>query len=146
MPSFHSSPVLGFSIFSVTFTLDVAEGKRPIFYPAKAKFDTGCVDCLITEAVIRKYNLDEWREKCVERTYLALGNSEVISNSLLHLNWSANNETTLRRNLFYVVADSPFELLLGETFMNDNSRFIPALPVRLRFGKSKGKCDLSLQA
>ncbi|KAG4441731.1 hypothetical protein IFR05_002774 [Cadophora sp. M221] len=137
--SLRFSPGSG-TLFSVIFSLDVIDGDKPLFYPARAKYDTGCPDCLISEGVIRKFDLENCLESLeTERQYIGLGNVEVISKSQVHLNWSANNETVSRRNSFYVVADSPFELLLGEDFMMANSPPLPALPIRLLNGKSKGR-------
>ncbi|KAH6720994.1 hypothetical protein BKA61DRAFT_709693 [Leptodontidium sp. MPI-SDFR-AT-0119] len=137
--SLRFSPGSG-TLFSITFSLDVPDGDRPLFYPARAKYDTGCPDCLISAAVIRKFNLESCLENVeTERQYTGLGNVEVISKSQVNLNWSANNETVSRRNTFYVVADSPFELLLGEDFMMANSPLLPALPIRLLNGKSKAQ-------
>jgi hypothetical protein len=130
----------GYTLFSVIFSLELSDGQRPFFYPARAKFDTGCPDCLISEALVKRHKLEKWLANSVEeRTYIGLGNVEVVSKFQLQLNWSAHNERTLRTNVFYVVAHSPFELLLGEHFRKANDKLLPALPIRLLNKKNKGQ-------
>ncbi|KAH7400199.1 hypothetical protein BKA64DRAFT_671343 [Cadophora sp. MPI-SDFR-AT-0126] len=134
------------TLFSVTFFVDVPAGDRPQFYAARAKYDTGCPDCLITEAVIRKHQLEGYLQTAdPERLYTGLANTEVRSSSQIQLNWSANNETLSRRHTFYVVPDSPFELLLGEHFMTANSPLLPALPVACLL-KEKTKAQKKAEA
>ena len=128
------------TLFSITFSVDVSAGEKPLFYPARAKYDTGCPDCLISESIVRKHHLESSLESFkVARRYTGLGNFEVTSTKQICLIWSVNNETVSRKNTFFVVADSPFELLLGENFMLANSPMLPALPIRLLHDKNKGK-------
>jgi hypothetical protein len=126
----------GSSLCNVSFSLDPNPGERPVFFPARVKFDTGCDDNLISESLVRKYNLQPWQKPIPARTYLTLGNSRTVSTFQLKLNWSANNEELLRTDLFNVVPDSPFELLLGEQFIRANNNLFnrtmrTAFPIRL---------------
>ncbi|KAL2066005.1 hypothetical protein VTL71DRAFT_2076 [Oculimacula yallundae] len=128
------------TLISVIFSATVSSEEKPFFFPGRAKFDTACPDCLISSTIIERYKLeDRLDENEVARTYIGLGNVQVISTHQLHLNWSANNEAISRQNIFYVVADSPFDFILGENFMSANSPLIPAFPVCMLNGRTSAE-------
>jgi hypothetical protein len=110
----------GSSFFNASFSLEPKDGERPIFYAARAMFDTACPDDLISQTLINQRGLESRLESIPTRTYTGVGGFKVQSSFRLLINWSAENETLLRQNAFFVVPESPFELLLGESFIKAN--------------------------
>lgn len=129
-------------------TIAVAHESKPRYVPVKAKYDTGADVNFMPIAFLEKHGLSSMQEELVEETpgdnvFIGLNNEEYIVLSTVTLHWCASNMHRMRKTKFHVANDMPFDMLLGDPFIQENRTFDPqriALPLRRKHRSSCEYC------
>ena len=115
------------------------ENDRVKWVPFSGKYDTGSDDNFVTKDIIQRAEKEHLLEQidadggAVEHRYLGLNNQEVLCTSFIKLTWHERKGGRSRYTRFNLVDDAPFDIILGNPFILENSVFEPqasALPLR----------------
>lgn len=124
--SFDSNPSLTFGTIALTHKA------QPRYVPVRAKYDTGSDVNLVPAELIVSNDLSSLLVE-EEDTFIGLNNQEYHTCHTITLKWCTVNMHKMRTTKFHVTGDSPFDMVLGDPFIQENAVFDPqrvALPLR----------------
>jgi len=124
--SFDSNPSLTFGTIALTHQA------QPRYVPVRAKYDTGSDVNLVPAELIVSNDLSSLLVE-EEDTFIGLNNQEYHTCHTITLKWCAVNMHRMRTTKFHVTDDLPFDMVLGDSFIQENAVFDPqrvALPLR----------------
>jgi hypothetical protein len=144
--SIHSDPDSSI----VLATIVVTHEAKPRFVPARAKYDTGSDANFVPHALVKESGLLEFMVKLEAGTSeenteagvpkrnvsIGLDNQEHIIHHTITLQWSAATMWKARTTQFHVAEDLPYDMVLGNPFIQENGVFDSqrvALPVRRKY-------------
>jgi hypothetical protein len=127
-------------------TIVVTHEDKPRFVPIRAKYDTGSDVNFIPFTLVERNGLSEFLVKLKDNTlednvFLGLNNQEYVIHHTITLQWSAATMHNVRTTHFHVADDLPYDMVLGNPFIQENRVFNPqrvALPLR-RKHRDSGK-------
>jgi hypothetical protein len=110
---------------------------KPRYVPVRAKYDTGSDANFVPRELIDKNKLSEFLVKLEtsspeDNIFVGLNNQEYIINYTIELQWSAATMRHVRTTQFHVAEDLPYDVVLGNPFIQANQVFHPqrvALPL-----------------
>ena len=118
-------------------TIVVTHEENPRFVPVRAKYDTGSEVNIVPIALVEKNGLLEFLVELEAGTFeskvYGLNDQEFIIHHTISLQWSAATMRNVRTTRFHVADASPYDMLLGNPFIQENKVFDPqrvALPLR----------------
>jgi hypothetical protein len=119
-------------------TIVLIHKEKPTYVPVRAKFDTGSDANFIPYSLVHAHGLQESLVELEDEgpdanTFQGLDNHEYQFRHTITLSWCAMTMNRVRNTLFYVADNVPYDMLLGNDFIRDNSVFEPpriALPLR----------------
>jgi hypothetical protein len=119
-------------------TIAVIHEAQPRFVAVRAKYDTGAEANFIPAAFVEKYGLSSLLEAIPEddpdgNVFIGLNNEEYTVQRTITLSWSASAMHRVPTTIFYVADDLPYDILLGDPFIQKNNVFDIrriALPLR----------------
>ncbi|KAI6822486.1 hypothetical protein KC340_g12273 [Hortaea werneckii] len=125
-------------------TIAVTHESKPRYVPVRAKYDTGADVNFMPITFLEKHGLSSMQEELAEETpgdnvFIGLNNEEYPVRSTVTLHWCASNMHRMRTTKFHVANDMPFDMLLGDPFIQENKTFDPqrvALPLRRKHRSS----------
>jgi hypothetical protein len=125
-------------------TIAVTHELKPRFVPVRVKYDTGSDVNFVPLALIEKNGLSEFMVKLEgddsdDNVFLGLNNQEYVIHHTITLKWSAATMHNVRTTHFHVAEDLPYDMVLGNPFVQDNRVFHPqrvALPLRHKYRDS----------
>ncbi|KAF1955573.1 hypothetical protein CC80DRAFT_505450 [Byssothecium circinans] len=124
--AFDSNPSLTFGSIALTHKA------QPRYVPVRAKYDTGSDVNLVPAQLIVSNDLSSLLVEG-EDTFIDLNNQEYHTHHTITLKWCAVNMHKMRTTTFHVTDDLPFDMVLGDPFIQENAVFDPqrvALPLR----------------
>ncbi|KAL1599490.1 hypothetical protein SLS60_007293 [Paraconiothyrium brasiliense] len=116
--SFDSNPSLTFGTIALT------NNAQPQWISVRAKYDTGSDDNLVPTELIVSNGLSSLLVE-EEATFLGLNNQEYHTYHTITLKWCAVNMHKMRTTKFHVTDDLPFDMVLGDPFIQENAVFHP---------------------
>jgi hypothetical protein len=128
---------------NVTIVVQRGEPPRSYYIPLRAKVDTGCDKNLISMQILKErgYNPEEFSEKFkpveedLEVHFEGINGFAFSPEYAINLTWYYNNNMSMQQGLFYVVEESPFDMLFGsEQWKKDLKN-----PVLFTGSREKGK-------
>jgi hypothetical protein len=111
-------------------TIVVTHEEKPRFVPVRAKYDTGSDVNLVPIALVEKNGLSDFLVKLDEdgsedNVFLGINNQEYVIHHTITLKWSAATMHNIRTTYFHVAEDLPYDMVLGNPFVQDNQIFHP---------------------
>ena len=127
-------------------TIVVTHEEKPRFVPVRAKYDTASDVNFVPLSLVEKNGLSEFLVRLNEdanedNVFVGINNQEYTIHHTITLKWSAATMHNIRTTYFHVAEDLPFDMVLGNPFIQDNQVFHPqrvALPLRHKH-RSSGK-------
>lgn len=109
---------------------------------ARAKMDTGCEDNWISEEILTRACLLQLVVPVeTDHTFLGFGGAAFEPLGRVEITWFGVNKAKSWKNLFFVHRDGPFDMVLGSTWITEDSLMMlsqPALALRMTdFTKGK---------
>lgn len=119
-------------------TITVTHEDKARFVPVRAKYDTGSDVNFIPSSLVEKHGLgallqelDE--EEKQDNVFIGLNEQEYHVQHIIVLQWCASSMHHVRTTKFHVADEVPFDMLLGNPFIQENRIFDPqrtALAIR----------------
>ncbi|KAF2725247.1 hypothetical protein K431DRAFT_290929 [Polychaeton citri CBS 116435] len=133
-------------------TITVTHESKPRFVPVRAKYDTGADANFIPSAFVKAHGLSSLLEELLEdgshsNLFIGLNNEEFYIQHTITLQWCASTMHRVRTTKFHVADDLPYDMLLGDPFIQENRIFDPqrvALPLRRRRRNSAQRAEEEL--
>ena len=118
-------------------TVVIVHESKPRFVPVRAKYDTGSDANFIPYELIKNNGLLEFLVKLEvdsleDNVFIGLNDQEYTIEYTIELQWSAATMRHVRTTQFHVAEDLPYDLVLGNPFIQANQVFHPqrvALPL-----------------
>jgi hypothetical protein len=131
-------------------TIAVTHELKPRFVPVRVKYDTASDVNFVPLALVEKNGLSEFMVKLEgddsgDNVFLGLNNQEYVIHQTITLKWSAATMHNVRTTHFHVAEDLPYDMVLGNPFVQDNRVFHPqrvALPLRHKYRDSGKDCHV----
>ncbi|KAL8641797.1 MAG: hypothetical protein Q9226_008586 [Calogaya cf. arnoldii] len=102
---------------------------------ARAKMDTGCVDNWVSEELLIRAGLvGSLQPVASSDTFLGFGGAAFEPLGTMEITWFGVNTAKSWKNVFLVHRDGPFDMVLGETWITEDSLLTlsqPALALRM---------------
>ncbi|CAN9232778.1 unnamed protein product [Alternaria alternata] len=125
-------------------TVVIVHETQPRFVPVRAKYDTGSDANFVPYELVRKNGLSDFLKKLEttspeDNVFLGLNNQEYIIDHTIELQWSAATMRHVRTTQFHVAEGLPYDVVLGNPFIQENQVFHPervALPLHHKLGTS----------
>jgi len=125
-------------------TVVIVHETQPRFVPVRAKYDTGSDANFVPYELVRKNGLSDFLKKLEttspeDNVFLGLNNQEYIIDHTIELQWSAATMRHVRTTQFHVAEGLPYDVVLGNPFIQENQVFHPervALPLHHKLGSS----------
>ncbi|CAN9266421.1 unnamed protein product [Alternaria alternata] len=125
-------------------TVVIVHETQPRFIPVRAKYDTGSDANFVPYELVRKNGLSDFLKKLEttspeDNVFLGLNNQEYIIDHTIELQWSAATMRHVRTTQFHVAEGLPYDVVLGNPFIQENQVFHPervALPLHHKLGTS----------
>ena len=124
--SFDSNPSLTFG------TIALSHKAQPRYVPVRVKYDTGSDVNLVPAGLVASNDLSSLLAE-EEATFIGLNNQEYHTYHTITLKWCAVNMHKMRTTTFHVTDELPYDMVLGDVFIQENAIFDPqrvALPLR----------------
>lgn len=126
-------------------TIAVTHTNPPRYIPVRVKYDTGSDVNIISKEFAMEHDLGDLLNEIEgggsqEDILLGLDDHEYRVRFTITLSWCAATMHKMRKTKFHVTDQLPYDLLLGNDFIQENSVLYvprPALPLRLK-RKTKG--------
>lgn len=127
-------------------TIVLTHMEKPSYVPVRAKYDTGADANFVSYQFTEQHGLSELlndlgQEGSEEVIFDGLDEHEYRIRHTITLHWCAAAMHRMRTTLFHVASQLPYDILLGNDFIQENSVLSfsrPALPLRMK-KKSKGE-------
>jgi hypothetical protein len=118
-------------------TVAIVHEVKPRFVPVRVKYDTGSDANFVPFALIEKNGLSEFlvnleTDPSESNVFVGLNDQEYVIHHTIEIQWSAATMRNVRTTQFHVAEDLPYDMILGNSFVQENKVFHPqrvALPL-----------------
>lgn len=126
-------------------TITVVHEAAPRYVPFRAKYDSGSEENFVSLAFVQEHGLTSLLQEVPDGeqdhfTFIVLNDVEVQARHTLTLHLCPSNMRRMRKTLFHVVDEVPYDLLIGEPFITANNVWDRARPV-LHLIRKYGRCE-----